>query len=163
MDRLYITLGLLNAWSIVNKTALIHDAIEEINLDLFALVETFVYADSPDVHKFDCAPEGFSVLHQHREGAGRGGRIALVHKNNIETKHLDVGVFIHCEILAVRVGSAGNCFNLVIIYRPPSSSIPGFIDELDNLLGSGVPGNSFVVCGDLNCPGHKRCCTLRAA
>ena len=53
MDRLYITFDLLNAWSIVNITALIHDAIEENNLDLLSLVETFVYADSPDVHKFD--------------------------------------------------------------------------------------------------------------
>ena len=87
----HVNMGLINAWSIVNKTALIHDAISDHDLDLLAITETFVYEDSPDMFKRDAAPEGYSILHEHRRqmpGAGspRGGGIAIIHRDSIEMK-----------------------------------------------------------------------------
>lgn len=155
-----INLGLVNAWSIVNKTALIHDAIAEFNLSLLAITETFVYEDSPDVYKKDVAPDGFSVLHQHRQRkqgmmSTRGGGIALIHRNNIKVKVIktDPDKFKSCEILLVRLANIAKGVTIAVIYRPPRGHIPDFVAEVNELICSGEMGNNFIICGDLNCPG----------
>ena len=68
-----LNLGLINAQSIVNKAARLHDIIEDNHLDLLAVTETWVYEDSPNVHKREAAPSGYSVVHAHRKLAGAGG------------------------------------------------------------------------------------------
>src|SRR5688572_13920069 len=78
-----ISIGLVNAWSIVNKTALSHDAIADNKLDLLAVIETFVYEDSPDIYKTKEAPDGYFMIHQHRfhvmGKAFQGMRVAIIH------------------------------------------------------------------------------------
>ena len=68
-----LNLGLINAQSIVNNAARVHDIIEDNHLDLLAVTETWVYEDSPNVHKREAAPSGYSVVHAHRKLAGAGG------------------------------------------------------------------------------------------
>ena len=70
---LQLNLGLINAQSIVNKAARVNDLITENHLDLLAVTETWVYEDSPEVHKREAAPSGYSVVHAHRKLAGAGG------------------------------------------------------------------------------------------
>ena len=78
-----LRMGLANARSVVNKAALIHDVINDNRLDLLAVTETWVYKDSPEVHKREAAPPGFSIVHAHRDTStrgskkGHGGGIAL--------------------------------------------------------------------------------------
>ena len=48
---LSLNVRLINARSIVNKSALIHDVIKDNRLDLLAVTETWVYEDSPPVLK----------------------------------------------------------------------------------------------------------------
>ena len=60
-----IVCGLLNARSVVNKAAVIHDVIAD-KLAVLALTETWVKSDVPDAIKLDIAPPGFQVLHQPR-------------------------------------------------------------------------------------------------
>ena len=61
-----LKMGLINARSMVNKSALIHDVINDNRLDLLAVTETWVYENSPDVHKREAAPPAYSVVHVHR-------------------------------------------------------------------------------------------------
>ena len=70
---LQLNLGVINTQSIVKKAARIHDLITENHLDLLAVTETWVYEDSPEVHKREAAPSGYSVVHAHRKLAGAGG------------------------------------------------------------------------------------------
>ena len=153
-------MGLINAWSIVNKTALIHDAIADHSLDLLAVTETFVYEDSPDVYKQDAAPDGYSIIHQHRQQrpgtvSPRGGGIALIHRENIKIKAQKIDPAKHksFELLMVKLPQFTHGMNIVIIYRPPKGSISDFITEMRDLLDSGEFGDRYVICGDLNCPG----------
>jgi len=153
-------MGLINAWSIVNKTALIHDAIADHNLDLLAVTETFVYENSPDVHKLDAAPSGYSILHQHRlqksgPGSTRGGGIAIIHRDDIKVKMEKVDPARHksFELMLVKLMHSKKGMKMAVIYRPPSSSIPDFVAEVADLLESGDLGNRYIICGDLNCPG----------
>jgi len=46
-------------------------------------------------------------------------------------------------------------WSLAIIYRPPSSSLIAFHDELSDLLthvGADIDADKFIACGDVNCP-----------
>ena len=77
----------------VNKTALLHDVIKENRLDFLAVTETWVYNDSPEVHKKDAAPPGYSIVHAHRDtsrstGKRHGGGIAFIHREDIRVKVL---------------------------------------------------------------------------
>ena len=70
-----LNFGLLNDHSIVNKAALIHDVITNHSLDLFAITETWVYEDSPNVHKHEAAP--LSATRTVHRSLARTGRTAV--------------------------------------------------------------------------------------
>src|ERR1051325_6559655 len=69
-----MSMGLINARSMVNKSTLIHDLINDQHLDVLAITETWVYENSPDVHKREAAPQGYSIVHAHRSTTGSGRR-----------------------------------------------------------------------------------------
>lgn len=155
-----INMGLVNARSIVNKTALIHDVIEDNRLDFLAVTETWVYSDSPEVHKKDAAPSGYSIVHAHRDisrsmGKQHGGGIALIHREDIRVKVLPPPLVgpVTFELLLVKVINCTLGMTVAIIYRPPGANPSAFISELSDLLDTGSLGSRFIICGDLNCPG----------
>ena len=160
-QQLGFRMGLVNAWSIIKKAALIHDLIATHNLGLLAVTETFVYDDSPDVHKKDAAPSGYSILHQHRQrkagavASPRGGGIAIIHRDDIKIKQqrIDPQRFKTCEIMLVKLVNVAKGLTIAVVYRPPKSHIPDFVEEVHELINSGELGERFIICGDLNCPG----------
>ena len=79
-----IKFGVLNTRSAVHKVALIHRTINDRCLDMFALTEKWMKSDAPEAIKADIAPQGFSVIHQHKGSYEdkRGGEIAFIYKNN---------------------------------------------------------------------------------
>jgi hypothetical protein len=151
--------GLLNTRSMVNKAALIHNIVNDHKLDMLAVTETWVYEDSPDVHKQEAAPDGYSIVHAHRppaEGKSKsiGGGIALIYRDNIQVKVLPAACPVRSfELLLVKIINSTECLRLAIIYRPPSTRMVDFIMEFTDLFASGILGPKYIVCGDLNCPG----------
>lgn len=158
-----INIGLINARSIVNKSALIHDVIKDNRLDLLAVTETWVYDDSPNVHKKEAAPNGYTIIHAHRDttssGAKKllGGGVALIHREDIRVKVLSTTLArpASFELLLVKVTDCTLGLTLAIIYRPPNSMYKPseFVAELSDLIDNGLLGDRYVICGDLNCPG----------
>ncbi|MCI0560555.1 MAG: reverse transcriptase domain-containing protein, partial [Nitrososphaera sp.] len=65
----------------------------------------------------------------------------------------DATKFKTCEILLVKPTNVAKGVTIAIIYRPPKGHIPDFIAEVNDLICSGALGDSFIICGDLNCPG----------
>ena len=61
-----LSLGVLNVRSARRKAALIHDVIDDNQLDVLALSETWIPSDAPDAVKLDVCPPGYQVLHRHR-------------------------------------------------------------------------------------------------
>ena len=158
-----LKMGLINARSIINKSALIHDMINETRLDLIAVTETWVYEDSPDVHKREAAAPGYSIVHAHRDLSAQGGKkqhgggLALIHRDDIRVKVLPrtLASPTTFELLLVKIMNCSLGLTIAIIYRPPnSSSKPAdFVNELSDLIDNGAIGSRFIICGDLNCPG----------
>ena len=137
--------------------------IKDNRLDFLAITETCVHEDSPNVHKREAAPQGFSIVHAHRDSVSKsgkkqhGGGIALIHREDIRVKflsttHTKPSTF---ELLLVKIMNCSLGMTIAIIYRPPNStSKPSeFVNELSDLLDNSLLGSRFIICGDLNCPG----------
>ena len=156
-----ISLGCVNVHSAIHKAALIHDIINDHHLDVLALQETWISADSPPAVQADVAPCGYSVLHAHRplvhEGPTRGGGLAVIHSDAVTMRSITLPILtppLSFETRVVALGPASHQTVLINIYRPPSSSVPVFLDELAYLITAfsvRVP-RKLVLCGNLNCP-----------
>ena len=102
-----VSLGLLNAKSVVSKAALVHDVISDLRLDVLMLTETWMTSDAPDAVKLDVASRLYQVIHQPRGSSTdkRGGGIAIVHRDSIKVRPFDVGTPAHpvrSEVRTVR-------------------------------------------------------------
>ena len=151
-----IEFGLLNARSAVHKAALIHDVIADCKLDVLALTETWVTSDAPDAIKLDVAPPGYQVIHQPRGSSSdkRGGGVAIVHRDSITVRPIDVGKPSEFEALAV-VDSSRQCrLHLQTACTVTRQFCDQFADILDQLV---TAKQRFVVCGDFNCPCDDNC------
>ena len=159
-----LNFGCLNIRSAVHKAALVHDLIDENNLDVLALSETWVVDEDPPAIKSDIAPPGYGILHTERHGAtvsNRGGGLALIFRNNIDIKRYPAGlikdapVTFEYQMFELRLGKLRTM--LVNIYRPPAGGLARFCDELSNFLTVVLArsGDRLLMCGDFNCAGHS--------
>ena len=152
-----VTVGLLNARSAVHKAALIHDVVADRSLDVLALTETWITSDAPDAVRLDTAPPGFQVLHQPRGSSTdkRGGGVAIIHRDAISARPLDVGQPSEFELLATQLTLRPTVHvTVACLYRPPGAVTQSFCRQFADLLDQLVTAKQrFVVCGDFNCPG----------
>ena len=65
----FLNFGSLNVRSAVDKASQIHDIMNDFNLDILALEETWTRSDDSPAIKVDIASPVFSCLHVHRETA----------------------------------------------------------------------------------------------
>jgi len=154
-----LNIGVLNTRSAVHKAALLHDLIQEYNLDVLSLTETWITSDAPDAVKLDVAPPGYSVIHQHR-GAyhdKRGGGIAFVHRNNIQCEIFPTSkiappqtTYHEFESLIIKITNTSQPITIAIIYRPPDTNITNFITELANFIDNLSHHQNILICGDFN-------------
>ena len=56
--------------------------MNDFNLNIHALQETWISSDSPPAVKADIAPPDYSCLHVHRETASHGRGLALVYRQS---------------------------------------------------------------------------------
>lgn len=148
-----------NICSAVGKAASVHDILADFNLDILALSETRIKVADPPAIKNSVAPEGYSVRHVHRSPSSSrpsGGGLAVIYRNSLAVRQhplcstLSPATF---ELQLVTV-STSPALTIVNVYRPPQTSVAGFIDELGEVLSTLTnAGDRLLVCGDFNCPG----------
>ena len=144
-----------------NKAGCIHDIIADFRFDLFALCETRIRHDDPPAVKNCIAPTGFSALHVHREPTAvhpAGGGLAIIHRDSLVVRPqrlTSTTAYQTLEYQLVRVTSTRPSLTIANIYRPPSTSLTLFFDELADFLSTiGSLFDNIVICGDVNCPGR---------
>lgn len=143
--------GLVNARSVVNKCAMVHDLIVSSQLDLLAITETWLSSLNGVTCLEACSPEGYSSTHVPRMGR-RGGGVALIYKDTIQIHPHPAGSFSTFELLDITVTVKSVATRLVIIYRPPARNKIQFLHEFSALLesiGSSSSGN-LLIAGDFN-------------
>ena len=147
-----LSIGLLNCRSAVSKTALLHNAVDELKLDVLAVTETWIKDDHPDTIKLDLCPPGYSVTHTHRSTVKTGGGVALLVRSHIKLRRIHFnGSYRSFEVLAVHLSVNSIRLNIIVLYRPPASA--NFLNEFEVMLDEAValPGKLFL-CGDFNSP-----------
>ncbi len=159
-----LNIGHLNICSAASfqKQSLLHHVVTEFSLDVLTLNETRILADDPPAVKLGIAPSGYTSLHVARKPDAphpRGGGLAIVFRSELKiTPHPLVTTlpeFTSFELQLVKVTSAAAPFTVANVYRPPSSSLSDFLDELDLFISTMTPicGERLVICGDVNAPG----------
>ena len=132
--------------------ALIHNAIDDLRLDVLVITDTLIKADHPAVIKSDSAPPGFIVRHTHRPSDRNGGSIAVGAKEVLNARPISPsGSYSSFEFLAVQLTVEMGRLNFVSVYRPPQTS--SFFENFRNFLDEVVdlPGGLYI-CDDVNCP-----------
>src|SRR6476469_9155138 len=108
-------------------------------------------------------PPGSSILHAHRNTTTTKGKkqhrggVAFIHREDIRVKVVPKTLAqpTTFELLLVKIMNCSLGTTIAIIYRPPNSTSKPckFTTELSDLIDGGSLGESFIICGDLNCPG----------
>ena len=102
------------------------------------------------------------MFHVRREprpgGPSRDGDLAFIHRNNVKARVHPLAASINVEsfeLQMVKLTSSSSSFVVLNIYRPPSCSIPLFLEELADIISTicAFSNDSLILCGDLNCPG----------
>jgi len=108
----------------------------------------------------DVAPPGFQVVHQPRGSSTDedGGGIAVIHRDSIAARPVDVGQPTEFEVLAMQITVQPTVYvTVVCLYRPPGAVSQLFCQQLADVLDQLVTAKQrFIVCGDFSCPGVDR-------
>ena len=145
----------LNARSINNKTLHIKDYVVDNKIDILAITEAWLKSDDDCYFTIrDICPQDYVFNHIPRT-TGTGGGVGLLFKKNLEIKKLQTRIFRSFELMEVLLHTRSLTTPIVVVYRPPTSSINGltsslFFTEFSSFLESMVssPGKLLIV-GDL--------------
>jgi len=140
---------LFNPRSINNKADLFVSLLEDKNIDIAAVCETWLTSNS-SVTTAIIKERGYSLHHNYRINA-RGGGTALIYRSNLTcSMEKSSMVFNHFELTLGKVKTGSNKILFVVMYRTgPLTS--AFTQELDLLLSDiSTRSDNIVLAGDLN-------------
>ena len=118
-EQLNVSLGLLNARSVNNKTTLLSEYVSSRSLDLCAITETWLTpGDDPVVNAL--CPDGYSFVGAPR--LTRGGGVGLLHRSALPVHQQQLPGIIPktFEVLPVTIDGP-KPVSLFLVYRPPPS------------------------------------------
>ena len=131
-----ISLSLVNARSIVNKTVPFQQYITEKDTDISIITETWIkMVDDPNTIK-EIPPLGYKICSHPRRTNRKGGGLALVYKDSIIIKDVNdvTNSFATMEHCNFNINFAGTVVHCHIIYRMPSTSVINFCGELTSIM-----------------------------
>ncbi|XP_076056378.1 uncharacterized protein LOC143034331 [Oratosquilla oratoria] len=145
-----VNCGLLNIQSARNKTSEIRDTINDRQLDLYAVTETWL-TDLDSAAMKEMTPVTHSFVHNPRS-IGRGGGVGMFVSNSVKkVKKCKTPIYNSFELLQVECEIGGNKLTIVSIYRPPAASVSLFIDEFELYLETiDMVSTNIIVWGDFN-------------
>ena len=148
-------IGLINIHSIRNKLTVISEILNEHQLDLLCITETWLHISETNVIK-SALPRNYSFFHVPRSSdpGERGGGVAVIFRNCFTNFKL-LSTFHSTEsfeTLTFSICSLKVNFYIAIIYRPGHvGTDKSFCDEFNEFLSSFTElGQHFVICGDFN-------------
>ena len=142
-----VKIELFNTQSLTNKSGLIHDHILDKRIDIMCLSETW---HRPEVYLAlnEACPPGY-IYHEKARSTGRGGGLAILHRDDLELTPLPLPKFSSFECLAAKCNPP-RAMTILVIYRPPKPN-PAFVPELHDLLTTlCATSTNMVILGDMN-------------
>lgn len=149
-NNVSIKCALVNIQSVRNKTFNLRDLIDDERLDILAITETW-FSDSDLAVISEMTPDTHMLLHTTRQNARGGGVGVFISKAFKKIRKCTLDRQESYEVLQVECEVNGNRITLIILYRPPYSSMSSFIEELKTYLDSiDMVGANVIICGDFN-------------
>ena len=146
-----LKVALLNILSIRNKVTYVVETLNELDLDILCLTETWLL--STDLGVVQAALQGsYSVFHVPRL-TGAGGGVAIIHSTALAVRQEEIALqFTACEIIRAKLTSHSETVQLIVVYCPGH---PGtdrtFLEEFSSFLDSLLDvGGKIIICGDFN-------------
>ena len=145
------SVGWPNVQSLFNKTTAVYETIDDEQLDVIVLTETWKHSSS-DISIRLAAPSGFDVIDVVRESDPGHGGIAVFYRRRYRCDRVSLPTLKSFEGLCTRLSMDGVCVILMSIYRPGSSRPASvFFDELTGVLDMLVMhACPVVIGGDFN-------------
>ena len=143
--------GLINIQSVGNKTIKIRSLIEELELDVFLLSETWLQGNVSDSSRINemkpCTHNFYHIPRGDKRGGGVG---AFVSKNFSKITIKNERMFESFEYITLELNKSNKIAEVVLLYRPPNSSKRKFLEEFETLLEMVNDVNKTIISGDFN-------------
>ncbi|KAI0227439.1 putative chitinase 1 [Lamellibrachia satsuma] len=138
--------------SIRKQELLVRDYIDEHELDVVAITETWLVEGEMTVTSELCGGD-FTFVHRPRSGARRGGGVGVLFRKTLQlVSRADIDTHA-CETCCVFLRNIriGCITRVIVVYRPPTSNFRTFLDDVGKILliAAAHPTES-VICGDFN-------------
>ena len=152
MGRPERCISYINTWSVVNKTALIHSAINKERLDVLGITKTSMRVDHAMTINSDSVLASISILHVHRPRDRTGGGVAVILQESLRAWSFYLaGKFTSFEVDTTQLSVGTGRLNLLTIYHRPRQS-SRFFAEFHDLLDEIVTlSGGHIICGSQDC------------
>ena len=149
--------GVWNARSINNKHGFVNELIASSDFDFFGVVETF-HEDRNTPSLIAATPDGYTYMEQARTPTGSGmnlrcyGGVCLFYRRSYVVTVKTDNRFEKFEHITVLMKKPGECFIVVVVYRPGSvRPCAQFFNEFGDLLDTlNLFSCPVYILGDLN-------------
>lgn len=151
----FLKVGSINIHSIRNKIISIVEFLNEHNLDLLFICETWLHGSETEVIQA-ALPSHYKIEHAPRseDTMDRGGGVAIIYKTVFSLVKIlpTFNTKTSFEALSYSFYVNNVCLNAAVIYRPghPGTDVT-FLDEFNEFISAfSELGNHYCICGDFN-------------
>ena len=145
-----LSCNLINIQLVGNKTNIIRSMINDQNLDICMLTETWLSNNVSDSSKInEMTPKLYNFYHIPRENKSGGG-VGIFVKKIYKVSELNQHVFSSFEYINIKVTHLNKSIQITVAYRPPNTSKRVFLDEFGNFLDTQNDNRKILICEDFN-------------
>ena len=152
--------GFGNVQSLKNKDNLLRDYLNREDIGVFLAIETWFKSDSESLLRIQGSvlnTDNYKIAVANRESGLRGGGLALIQKDTLDSKLIEKGQlhtfeYAHWNVLGLRM-----TLSLLAVYHPPPSTnhrhtVNEFITEFVNFLVDKLVNfvGDLIIAGDFN-------------
>ena len=140
---------LINPRSCNNKTALMKQFINDLDLDICAITETWLKEDD-EISKAALKPEGYEILSSPCP-TRLGGGIAVIYTRDLKVTKSQEHHFRTCKCTDYKISFHHSSYSLGLFYRPDDHPFLAFINDMVEYMENNITDKSeFLLLGDFS-------------